>query len=55
MAAARELRLDGIRLLLVEGVLYLLTFGAAFLLAGGRRQFDLMIGWRLQKKTVAPT
>ncbi|MBC7512853.1 MAG: polysaccharide biosynthesis protein [Herminiimonas sp.] len=55
MAAARELRLDGISLLLVEGVLYLLTFGAAFLLAGGRRQFDLMIGWRLQKKTVAPT
>ena len=53
--AGSRLCLDGVGLLLVEGVFYFLVFSTAFLLAGGRRQFDLMIGWRLQKKTVAPS
>lgn len=50
LAVAGRMQLDGIRLLLVEGVLYLLIFSIAFLLAGGRRQFDLVIGWRPKKK-----
>ena len=55
MAMAARLQLGGVRLLLVEGVFYLLIFGATFLIAGGRRQFDLVLGWRLQNKATMPT
>ncbi len=47
-------RLDGVRLLLAQGAFYCALFLPLFLLAGGRRQVDLVMGWRHGKAAAVP-
>ena len=50
-----QLHLDGIGLLMAEALIYGVLFLLFFTLAGGWKQFDLVLGWPSGKKAVVPS